>query len=209
MCTRSGSHPYNLSLVAAMIEHEGEAKAEAWAKGVVANFARKPQGGDSDQIKAVAAGECAVAITNTYYYARILRSDKPEDREIAAKTGVVFPSLAGRGTHVNISGGAVLKHAPHPENAVRFLEYLASESAQRYFADGNNEWASGQGREDPEPGARPDGPLRRRPHADRSARAQQRRGAEGRRSRRLALMGAARPRAPGVEPRSRRRDAPA
>jgi iron(III) transport system substrate-binding protein len=141
VCTRSGSHPYNLSLVAATIEHEGEAKAEAWAKGVVANFARKPQGGDSDQIKAVAAGECAVAITNTYYYARILRSDKPEDREIAAKTGVVFPSLAGRGTHVNISGGAVLKHAPHPENAVRFLEYLASESAQRYFADGNNEWA--------------------------------------------------------------------
>jgi iron(III) transport system substrate-binding protein len=140
VCTRSGSHPYNLSLVAATIAHEGEAKAEAWAKGVVANLARKPQGGDTDQIKAVAAGECAVAIANTYYYARLLRSQKPDERELVAKTGVAWPSLAGHGTHLNVSGGAVLKYAPHRENAVRFLEYLASDSAQRYFADGNNEW---------------------------------------------------------------------
>jgi iron(III) transport system substrate-binding protein len=140
VCTRSGSHPYNLSLVAATIAHEGEAKAEAWAKGVVANLARKPQGGDTDQIKAVAAGECDVAITNTYYYARLMRSQKTDEREIVAKTGVAWPSLAGHGTHLNVSGGGVLKHAPHRENAIRFLEYLASDSAQRYFADGNNEW---------------------------------------------------------------------
>jgi iron(III) transport system substrate-binding protein len=140
VCTRSGGHPYNLSLVAATIAHEGEPKAEAWAKGVVGNLARKPQGGDTDQIKAVAAGECAVAISNSYYYARLMRSQKPDEREIVAKTGVVWPSLAGQGTHLNVSVGAVLKHAPHRENAIRFLEYLASDSAQRYFADGNNEW---------------------------------------------------------------------
>jgi iron(III) transport system substrate-binding protein len=140
VCTRSGSHPYNLSLVAATIAHEGEAKAEEWAKGVVANLARKPQGGDTDQIKAVAAGECAVALSNSYYYARLMRSTKPDEREIVAKTGVAWPSLDGHGTHLNVSGAAVLKHAPHRENAIRFLEYLASDSAQRYFADGNNEW---------------------------------------------------------------------
>ncbi|HEX4886247.1 MAG TPA: Fe(3+) ABC transporter substrate-binding protein [Casimicrobiaceae bacterium] len=140
VCTRSGSHPYNLSLVAATIAHEGEPKAEAWAKGVVDNLARKPQGGDTDQIKAVAAGECAVAISNSYYYARLMRSQKPDEREMVAKTGVTWPSLAGQGTHVNVSAGAVLKNAPHRANAIKFLEYLASDSAQRYFADGNNEW---------------------------------------------------------------------
>ena len=140
VCTRSGSHPYNLSLVAASIAHEGEDRTEAWAKGVVANLARKPQGGDTDQIKAVAAGECAVGLTNSYYYARLLRSPKLDERELVAKTGLAWPSLAGQGTHLNVSGGAVLKHAPHRENAIRFLEYLASDSAQRYFADGNNEW---------------------------------------------------------------------
>jgi iron(III) transport system substrate-binding protein len=140
VCTRSGAHPYNLSLIASRIAHVGEAKAEEWAKGVVANLARKPQGGDTDQIKAVAAGECAVAISNTYYYARLLRSTKPDEREIVAKTAIVWPDQNGAGTHVNISGGGVLKHAPHRDNAVRFLEYLASDQAQVYFADGNNEW---------------------------------------------------------------------
>ena len=140
VCVRSGSHPYNLSLVAAMIEHLGEPKAEAWARGVVANFARAPKGGDTDQIKAVAAGECDVALSNSYYYARILRSTKPEDREVAAKTGIVWPDQGSFGTHVNVSGAGVLKHAPHREAAVKFLEYLASDEAQRYFADGNNEW---------------------------------------------------------------------
>ena len=140
VCVRSGSHPYNLSLVAAMVEHLGEAKAEEWARGVVANFARAPKGGDGDQIKGAAAGECAISINNSYYYARILRSTKPEDREIASRTWLVWPDQAGHGTHVNVSGAGVLKHAPNRENAVRFLEYLASDDAQRYFADGNNEW---------------------------------------------------------------------
>ena len=140
ICTRSGSHPYNLSLIGSEIAHLGEAKAEDWAKGVVANMARTPKGGDTDQIKAVAAGECAIALSNTYYYARIMRSTQPADREIVAKTAVVFPDQGGYGTHVNISGAGVLKSAPHKENAVKFLEYLASNDAQRYFADGNNEW---------------------------------------------------------------------
>jgi iron(III) transport system substrate-binding protein len=145
VCTRSGSHPYNLSLIAAQIAHVGEAKAEAWAKGVVSNLARKPQGGDTDQIKAVAAGECGVAVSNTYYYARLLRSTKPDEQEIVAKTGIVWPDQGGAGTHVNISGGGVLKSAPHPKNAIRFLEYLASDQAQIYFADGNNEWPAVKG----------------------------------------------------------------
>jgi iron(III) transport system substrate-binding protein len=145
VCTRSGAHPYNLSLIASRIAHVGEAKAEEWARGVVANLARKPQGGDTDQIKAVAAGECAAAITNTYYYARLLRSAKPEDRDIVAKTAIVFPDQAAGGTHVNVSGAGVLKHAPHPDNAIRFLEYLASDEAQAYFADGNNEWPVAKG----------------------------------------------------------------
>ncbi|MFO1313417.1 MAG: Fe(3+) ABC transporter substrate-binding protein [Burkholderiales bacterium] len=140
ICTRSGSHPYNLSLIGSQIAHLGEAKAEAWAKGVVANMARTPKGGDTDQIKAVAAGECAVALSNTYYYARLMRSTQPADREIVAKTGVVFPDQATFGTHVNISGAGIVKSAPHKENARKFLEYLASDAAQRYFADGNNEW---------------------------------------------------------------------
>ncbi|HVF64819.1 MAG TPA: Fe(3+) ABC transporter substrate-binding protein [Casimicrobiaceae bacterium] len=145
VCTRSGAHPYNLSLIASRVAHEGEAKAEAWAKGVVANLARKPQGGDTDQIKAVAAGECGVAITNTYYYARLMRSTKPEDQEIVARTALAWPDQSGTGAHLNVSGGAVLKHAPHRANAVRFLEYLASDAAQIYFADGNNEWPTAKG----------------------------------------------------------------
>ncbi len=140
VCTRSGSHPYNLSLIASEIAHLGEAKAEAWAKGLVANMARTPKGGDTDQIKAVAAGECGVALANTYYYVRLMRSAKPADREIVSRTGVVFPDQAGHGTHVNVSGAGVLRNAPHRDNAVKFLEYLAGSDAQRYFADGNNEW---------------------------------------------------------------------
>jgi iron(III) transport system substrate-binding protein len=140
VCTRSGSHPYNLSLIGSEIAHLGDARAEAWAKGVVANMARTPKGGDTDQIKAVAAGECAVALSNTYYYARVLRSTQAADKEIAARTGVIFPDQSTYGTHVNISGAGVMKHAPHKENARKFLEYLASDAAQRYFADGNNEW---------------------------------------------------------------------
>ena len=140
VCMRSGSHPYNLSLGAAIIAHEGEANAEAWAKGLVANFARGPKGGDTDQIKAVAAGECGVTISNTYYLARMMRSTKAEDQQAMNAVGIVWPNQASWGTHVNVSGAGVLKHAPNKAAAVKFMEYLASDEAQAYFADGNNEW---------------------------------------------------------------------
>jgi len=140
VCMRSSSSVYNLSLAAALISHAGEQKTEEWARGVVANFARAPKGGDTDQIKAVAAGECALTLANTYYYARLVKSSKPDEREAVAKTGVVWPNQDGHGAHVNISGAGVLKNAPHREEAVKFLEYLAGNDAQRYFADGNNEY---------------------------------------------------------------------
>ena len=140
ICVRSGSHPYNLSLLASIIAHQGEPKAEAWAKGLVANLARPPRGGDTDQIKAVAAGECGVALSNSYYFARLMRSEKPEDRKTVESIGVIWPNQQTTGTHINVSGGGMLKHAPHKEAAVKFLEYLTSDEAQRYFADGNNEW---------------------------------------------------------------------
>ena len=140
LCTRSGSHPYNLSLMASFIAHHGEAKAEEWARGMVANFARSPKGGDTDQIRAVAAGECEVALANTYYVARLMRSDKPDDWKVMEKVAVVLPDQQSFGTHINVSGGGMLKHAPHKDAALKFLEYLASDEAQRFFADGNNEW---------------------------------------------------------------------
>lgn len=140
ICVRSSSHMYNLSLMGAIIDHLGEAQAENWARGVKANLARDPKGGDTDQVKGVAAGECSVALVNHYYYARLARSAKADDRQIAEKVGIVFPNQNSWGTHVNVSGAGVLKHAPHRDAAVQFLEYLASDDAQRYFADGNNEW---------------------------------------------------------------------
>ena len=140
VCTRSGSHPYNLSLGASLVQRLGAEATEAWARGVVENFARDPKGGDTDQIRAVAAGECGVAIANSYYFARLLNSDKPEDQAVIEAVGLVWPNQDNAGTHVNVSGGGMLKHAPHPEAAKAFLEYLASDEAQRYFADGNNEW---------------------------------------------------------------------
>lgn len=140
VCIRSSGNIYNLSLLAGMIAHLGAEAAEEWARGVVANFARDPQGGDTDQIRAVASGECSVAVANSYYYARLLRSDDPRDQAVIAKTGVIFPNQDDRGTHVNISGAGMIVSAPNRANAVRFLEYLASDAAQRYFADGNNEY---------------------------------------------------------------------
>jgi iron(III) transport system substrate-binding protein len=140
VCMRSSTNVYNLSLMGALIDHLGEARAETWAKNVRANLAQEPKGGDTDQLKAVAAGQCDVTVSNQYYYARLARSEKPEEKQIAERLGIVFPNQASWGTHVNISGAGVLKHAPHREAAVKFLEYLASDSAQRYFADGNNEW---------------------------------------------------------------------
>jgi iron(III) transport system substrate-binding protein len=140
VCSRSGSHPYNISLMASLIAHLGEAKAEEWARGVVGNFARAPKGGDTDQIKAVAAGECGAAVSNTYYLARLLRSDKPDDRRLMERVTIVWPNQKSFGTHINVSGGGMLKTAPNKTSAVKFLEYLAGDDAQRYFADGNNEW---------------------------------------------------------------------
>ena len=145
VCLRSGSHPYNLSLFGAVTEHMGEQKAEAWLKGVVDNMARAPKGGDTDQIKAVGSGECQVAVSNSYYIARLLRSSNPDDKALMDKVGIVFPNQSSWGTHLNIAGGAVAKHAKNKANAVKFLEYLASPEAQNYFANGNNEWPTAKG----------------------------------------------------------------
>ena len=140
-----GRAPYNLSLFGAVTEHLGPEKSEAWLKGMVDNMARAPKGGDTDQIKAVAAGECQIGVTNSYYLARMMRSNNPEDRAVVEKVGVVFPNQNSWGTHVNIAGAAVARHAKNQANAVKFLEYLASPSAQNYFANGNNEWPVAKG----------------------------------------------------------------
>ena len=140
ICIRSGSHPYNLSLFGAITEHMGEEKAQQWIQGVKDNLARPPKGGDTDQIKAVAAGECDIAVTNSYYYARMLRSSNPEDVAATQKVGIVFPNQDSWGTHLNIAGGAVAKYTKNKDNAIKFMEYLASPEAQNYFANGNNEW---------------------------------------------------------------------
>ena len=140
LCTRSGSHPYNVSLFGAVTEHLGPQKAEAWLQGLVNNMARPPKGGDTDQIKAVASGECGIGITNTYYLARLMRSSSADDQAVMQKIGVVFPNQKSWGTHINIAGGAIAKHAKNVDAARKFLEYLASDAAQAYFANGNNEW---------------------------------------------------------------------
>jgi len=140
VCMRTSNNVYNQSLVGSMIESLGIEKTEAWAKGLVANFARPPQGADTDQIKAVAAGECDVTVVNHYYLVRLMKSDDEDDRAVAAKVGIVFPNQDGRGTHANISGAGVVASAPHRANAIKFLEYLTTPTAQHYFAQGNNEF---------------------------------------------------------------------
>ena len=145
LCIRSGSHPYNLSLFGSVMEHLGPEKTEDWLRGMVTNLARAPKGGDTDQIKGVASGECAIAVTNTYYLARIMRSEAADDKAIMDRVGVVFPNQSSWGTHVNVAGGAVARNAKHPANAVKFLEYLASPQAQDHFANGNNEWPAAKG----------------------------------------------------------------
>lgn len=140
ICSRSGSHPYNLSLGAALLNHIGAEATETWARNLVDNFARPPRGGDTDQLRSVAAGECGVTIANSYYFARLMRSDKPEDQAVVANVRFVWPNQESWGTHVNVSGAGMLKNAPNKEAAVKFLEYLTSDQAQIYFADGNNEW---------------------------------------------------------------------
>ena len=140
VCIRSSSNIYNISLMASIVARDGEAAAEEWATGVVANFARTPQSNDTGQIRAVASGECGIAIANTYYLARLAASEDPQDQAVAAAVGVVFPDQEGNGTHVNISGAGLVKTSPNPENAIRFLEYLASDEAQSLFANGNHEY---------------------------------------------------------------------
>ncbi len=140
ICTRSASHVYNLSLMSSLVNYLGEAKTEEWARAVAGNLAHAPRGGDTDQLKSVAAGECDLALSNTYYYVRLLKSQKPDEKAVAEKVGVILPNQKDRGTHVNISGAGVLKHAPNRKAAVLFLEYLASDDAQNYFANSNNEW---------------------------------------------------------------------
>ncbi|MEM9620473.1 MAG: Fe(3+) ABC transporter substrate-binding protein [Pseudomonadota bacterium] len=140
ICMRSSSNIYNLSLMAALIDAHGEATAEAWAEGVVKNFARPPQSNDTGNLTAVAAGECGLTIANTYYLGRWLASDDASAAELLGALELVFPNQADRGTHVNISGAGLTRYAPNRDNAIKFLEYLVSDSAQKLFAEGNNEY---------------------------------------------------------------------
>lgn len=140
VCMRSSGNIYNLSLLGSLIEHHGDEGALAWAEGVVANFHRPPQGNDTAQLRAVAAGECGVSIANTYYIGRLMGSEDEADRAVTQDIGVLFPNQDDRGAHVNISGAGIARHAPNRANAVAFLEYLTSDFAQRLFAEGNNEY---------------------------------------------------------------------
>ncbi len=146
ICIRSSGNVYNQSLLASIIASEGAEAAEAWAQGLVNNLARDPQGGDTDQIKAVAAGECDIAVVNHYYLARLLAdaaSGNPQDpasAEVAERIGLFFPNQEDRGAHVNITGAAVVASAPHRDNAVALLEYLVTTEAQANFADGSFEF---------------------------------------------------------------------
>nr|WP_245198750.1 extracellular solute-binding protein [Sphingopyxis italica] len=140
ICVRSSDSVYNLSLVGALIEAWGPQKAADWTKGVVANMARPPEGGDRDQIRAVAAGVCEVAITNSYYYVRMATGDDAKDRDVTQKVKLGFPSLDGQGTHVNVSGGGVAKNAPNKANAIKLLEFFASADSQTHISANNGEY---------------------------------------------------------------------
>jgi iron(III) transport system substrate-binding protein len=140
ICIRSSSNIYNQSLLASLIEAHGTEQAQEWAQGVVDNMARQPEGGDTDQIRGVAAGECELAVANHYYYVRLLKSDDPDDRATARKVGIILPNQDGRGAHMNVGGAGVIAGAPNRDNAIRFLEFLASDKAQEMFAKGNNEF---------------------------------------------------------------------
>ena len=138
LCMRSGTHDYNLALLAAMIAHHGEAAAKTWAEGLKANLARKPAGGDRDQVKAIAAGECDIALGNTYYIGQMLND--PEERAAAEAVRVTFPVFEGGGTHLNISGMAMTKAAPNRTNALKFMEWLSGDEAQKIYAETNHEF---------------------------------------------------------------------
>jgi iron(III) transport system substrate-binding protein len=141
VCHRSSTNVYSQTLLASVIENHGAEAAKDWAAGVVANFARAPQGGDTDQLRGLVSGECDVSISNTYYYARALRQDVDGlPSEARENIGWVFPAQEAEGAHINLSGGGVAAHAPNRDNAILFLEYLASDQAQQYFSAGNDEY---------------------------------------------------------------------
>lgn len=140
ICIRSGTNAYMQTMLAALVEHLGEDGAREWAAAVVANFARDPQGGDTDQLRGIVSGECDVALSNTYYFARALRTDVSGVSDSLDQIGWVFPDQDGVGAHMNLSGGGVAAHAPNKDNAIKFLEYLSSEQAQKYFSAGNDEY---------------------------------------------------------------------
>ncbi|MDQ1078784.1 extracellular solute-binding protein [Pseudoroseomonas cervicalis] len=142
ICTRSGAHPYNTSLAASVLIADGPERTEAWARGLVANLARPPQGGDRDQFRAIPSGQCGLAIANSYYLGQFGRSDKAEDQALFQRIGVIFPNQGegDRGTHVNISGGGLVRTAPNRANALRFLEFMTTPKAQEAFALGNMEY---------------------------------------------------------------------
>ncbi len=141
ICTRSGKHSYNLSLIGSMIAHNGEAKTEQWLEGVKANLARKPQGNDRAQVKAIKEGVCDLAIGNTYYFGKMLNNTKsPEQVEWANAVNLVFPNQSDRGAHMNITGAAVTKHAPNRDNAVKLLEFLSDSEGQQMYAKVNYEF---------------------------------------------------------------------
>ncbi len=142
ICIRSGSNIYNLSLLGAIIAHEGEAAARAWASGVLANLARPPEGGDTDQLKGIVSGQCEIAVANTYYFLRGLAGRVEGLSESIDRIGWVFPNQSTTGAHVNVSAAGVAAHAPNRDNAVRFLEFLASDWAQEFFAGQNHEYAA-------------------------------------------------------------------
>lgn len=140
ICVRSSDSVYNLSLVGALIEAWGKERADQWVKGIVANLARPPEGGDRDQIRAVGAGVCEVALTNSYYYIRMATGDSADDRKVTEKVKLGFPSLDGKGSHVNISGGGVAAKAPNKANAIKLLEFFASAETQKHISQSNNEY---------------------------------------------------------------------
>ena len=140
VCIRSSSNTYNQTLLASIIAHHGAEAAESWAAGVVDNMARPPQGGDTDQLRGIVSGECDISVSNTYYFARSIRKDVKGVSADRGMIGWVFPDQDGTGAHMNLSGGGVAAYAPNYENAVKFLEYLTSESAQQYFSAGNDEY---------------------------------------------------------------------
>lgn len=140
VCIRSSSNVYNQSLLASIIARLGDVEAENWARAVVANFARKPQGNDTSQIEAVAAGQCHVAVVNSYYVARFVGADDPAAAAIGAKVGVLFPNQESSGTHINISGGGITRFGPNSANAAKLLKFLLRSESQSAFALGNNEY---------------------------------------------------------------------